>query len=186
MNSFQDQPVFDGLVYIHDVNDILLLVEEAGDQLLDPMDLHLLTHEGKVVMKVVKVVAIGYGNLQEVALTPILSQLTDAMLFWIFHPSKPTSQKDLAHHPTIQVICIQVLKVTTLLFGVEPIAHILVACLHVSMNDLSDAALSTSLEHQQCIRVGYELQVSTSLLKSGMPSQSGRSVEVSQIKDVVF
>ena len=81
-------------------------------------------------------------NLQEVALSPLLSQLTDAALklFQVLHLSEPASEEVLAHHPTIQVIGIQVLKVTIFFPRIQSIAHVLVVCLCVSMNCLSDAA----------------------------------------------
>ena len=189
MNSFQDQPVFESLIESHNVNDILFLMEEIGDQLLSPMDLHLFAHEWKVVMEVMNVAMIRCINLhqhQEVALTLILNQLADVKLFQVFHPSKPASLKALAHHPTIWVVCIQVLKVLTLLLGIKPIAQVLVVCLCILMKSLSDAASSTSLKHQEHVRVSKKLQVNPSLFKAGLPSQSVRGVEVSVIKGVVF
>ena len=43
MNLLQDQLMFDGLVKSHDLDHILLLVEQIGNQLLDSTDFHLLT-----------------------------------------------------------------------------------------------------------------------------------------------
>ena len=137
-------------------------------------------------MGVMKAAMVTDVNLQEIALTLILSQLTDAKLFQVFHPSKPASWKALAHCPTIQVICIQVHKVTTLFFRVKPIAHVLVVCLHISMNGLSDATSSTLLTQQQSVGVNDESQFKPSLLDASLPSQSGRGVKVNWIGDIVF
>ena len=120
---------------------ILLVVEQTGNQLLDPIDFDLLTHEWNIVVQVVEVAMVRH---EEVILTLFLSQLTDLVLklIWVLHPFEPTSQEVLAHCPTIQVIGIRVLKVMTLLSGVKPIAHVLVACLHIPMNCLSDIPCS--------------------------------------------
>ena len=81
MDLFQDQPMFKCLIESHDVNDILLFVKGIGNLLLDSMDLHIFAHEWKVVMEVVKTAVIEYGSLWDIALTPLLSQLTDVKLF---------------------------------------------------------------------------------------------------------
>ena len=73
--------MFEYLIESHDMNDILLHLEEIGDQLLNPMNLHLFTHEWKVIVQVMKVAMIEYVHLQEVALLmSALSQLTDVSL----------------------------------------------------------------------------------------------------------
>ena len=188
MNSLQNQPVFEDLIKSCNVNDVLLLVEQIGNQLLDPIDLPLLTHEWEIIVQVMQVIRVRHITLQELILPSFLSQLTDAALklVSVLHPFKPASWEVLANCPTIQVICIQVMKVSTLFPRIKPITHVLVVCLPILMNCLSDATSSTSPKHQQHIGVGYELQVNVSLLKAGLLSQSGRGVEVSWIKNIML
>ena len=115
-------------------------------------------------------------------------QLTDIALklIWVPHSFEHTSGEVLTHHATIQVIRIQVLKVTTLPLWIKPITHVLIVHLHISMNCLSDATSSTSLKHQQHIEVSYKFQVNTSLLKAGLTSQSGRGEEVGRTEGIMF
>ena len=49
----QDQSMFESLIKSCDVNDLLLLVEQTGNQLLDSTDLHLLTHEWEINVQIV-------------------------------------------------------------------------------------------------------------------------------------
>ena len=154
INLFQDQPMSECLIESSSLNHILFLVERIRNQLLDPIDILLLPHKWEIIMEVVQVAVVRYVNLQEVALTPILSQLTDVPLelFWFAHPSEPTSWEALAHHSTVQIICIQVLKVKTLFPRIKSIAHVLVVCPCIlMMNGLSNAALCSL--HKQHIRV---------------------------------
>ena len=117
-------------------------------------------------MEIVKGVRVKHVSLQEVTPTLLLGQLTDFTLnpFWVFNPLKPTGGKEPAHCPTVQVVGIQVLKVATLLSRIKPIIHVLVVRTCVSMNGISDTASCTSLEHEQHVGVGKELQVSISFL----------------------
>ena len=75
MNPFQDQPMSEHLIKSCNVNDILLLIEQTGNQLLDSIDLHLLTHEQEIIVQVVRVVGVRNVSLQEVTLPRFLSQL---------------------------------------------------------------------------------------------------------------
>ena len=63
MNSFEDQPMSEQLMESCNANDILLLVEKIANQLLDSINLHLLTHEGKVIMEVMEVALVRHVNL---------------------------------------------------------------------------------------------------------------------------
>ena len=168
------------------MNDILLLVIQIRNQLLESIDLLSLTHEWEIIVQVVQFVGVRKVNLEEVTLPSFLSQLTNAALnlIWILYPSEPAGQEVSTHDPVIQVIRIQVLK--TFFPRIEPIAHVLVACLHVSMNCLSDTTLRTLLKHQQHVGVSQKLQANLGFLKAGMPSQSGRGVKVSRIEDVML
>ena len=69
---------------------------------------------------------------------------------------------------------------------IEPITHVLVVHLRISMNGLSNAASSTLLEHQLQIGVSEKLQAKAGLLQTSLPSQSGRGVKVSGIQGIVF
>ena len=111
-------------------------------------------------------------NLQEVTFPSFHSQHTDVALklAWILHPFELASGEVLAHCLTIHVIRMQILKVMTLFVRTEPITHALIVHLRISMNCLSDASSSTSLEHQQHVEVDYELKANTSLLKAGLLS----------------
>ena len=84
--------MFEGLIKSRDMNHILFFVKQVGNQLLDPINLHLFTHEWKVAMEVMKVIRVRHIHLQEVALSLLLSQLTEAPLelFQSFHPFEPT------------------------------------------------------------------------------------------------
>ena len=170
------------------MNRILLLVVQIGNQLSDSTDLPLLTHKWEIVVQVVLIVGVRHIHLQEVTLSSFFSQLADVVfeLIWVLDPFKPASGEISNHHPTIQVIHIQVLKVTTLFPRIKHITHVLVVCLHVLINCLSDATSSTLLEQQQHIEVDYEFQFDLGLLKTGLTSQSRRGVEVSGIESVVF
>ena len=84
MNSLQDQPVFEGLVKSCNMDHILLLVEKIGNQLLDPTDFHLLTHEKEIVMEVVEDAVVSHIDLEEVVFSlPLLSQLTNVPLSFL-------------------------------------------------------------------------------------------------------
>ena len=124
----QDQPVFEHLIEGHTVNDILLLVLQIWNQLLDSIDLPPLTHEWEIIAQVVEIIGVRNVNLQKVTINCFLSQLTDVALkvLWVLHPFKPASWEVLTHRPTIQVICIQVLKVTTLFPRIQPVTHLFV------------------------------------------------------------
>ena len=163
MNPILDQH----LIESHDVNHILFLVVQIGNQLSNFTDLPLLAHEWEIIVQVVQVIGVRNDNLQEVTLPSFLSQHTDAALklIQVLHPVEPASEEILTHRPTIHVIHIQVLKVTTLFPRIKPINHVLVVNLHISMNCLSDATLSTSFKHQQHISIGYELQANDRLAK---------------------
>ena len=149
--------MFQRLIKSRNVNHILLLVVQIQNQLSDSTDLHLLALEQGIVVQVVQVIGVTNLYLQEVTLPSFLSQLNDVVLklVWVLYSFEPTSWEweVSTHHLTIQVICIQVLKVTTLFSTIKPIAYVLVACLHISMNCLSDATWSTSLKHRQHVRV---------------------------------
>ena len=90
-------------------------------------------------------------NLQEVTLPSFLNQFANVVLklLWVLHPFQPTSQEVLTHHSTILILGIQVLKVMSLFARIEPFTHILLVCLHISMNCLSGATSSTLFKHQQ-------------------------------------
>ena len=122
---------------------------------LDFIYISLLAHEWDIIVLAVKVLRIRHINLPEVALTNLLSHLGNAALklIWVVHPFESTSWKWLAHHSAIQVIRIQVLKVMTLFPRIKSIAHVLVVCLSISMNCLSNAASCVSLKCQQHFRV---------------------------------
>ena len=58
MDLIQDQPMVESLIKSHDGNHILLLVVQIQNQLSDSIDLHLLAHEGEIIVEVVQVVRV--------------------------------------------------------------------------------------------------------------------------------
>ena len=101
-----------------------------------------------------QVVGVRHVNFQKVTFVWVLYQLTyvTLKLIWVAAPFIPTSQKVLAHGPTVKIVSIQLLKVMTLLNRIELFIHILIVRLHVSTKCLSNTALCASLKHQQHIR----------------------------------
>ena len=137
------------LIESHDVDGILLLVEEIGNQLFYPIYLPFFAHKWKVVMEIVKVLGIRHTDCQEVTFIKVPCQLTDVALklIWFAQPFEPTSWMALAHRPTIKIICIQVLKVMTLFPSIKPFIHVLIVRPHIGMNCLRNATLCVSLKH---------------------------------------
>ena len=77
INSFQDQPMLEGLIEIHGMD---CLTSTCCSDLEPAFELHeysFFTHKQKIIMEVMKVARIRHVNLQEVTLTPFLGQLTE-------------------------------------------------------------------------------------------------------------
>ena len=88
MNSFQNQLVFEHLIKSCDVNHVLLLVAQIGNQLSDSIDLPLLAYEWEITVQVMQVVGVRHISLQEVTLPSFLSKLAIAAfkLTRVLHP----------------------------------------------------------------------------------------------------
>ena len=94
-------------------------------------------------------------SIQKVTLPSLLSELTDVAfkLIWVLHRFESASRRFLNHGPSIMIIGIQVLKVMTFFPRIEPVTHVLIVHPRVPINYMSDATSSTSLKHQQHIRI---------------------------------
>ena len=121
-------------------------------------DLHVLGRERVVIMGVVKILRVFEVSFYHGAIFVVVGILQDLFDLLRLHPLEISRGKGLCHHPTVEVVGIEIGEIFCGL-GAIVVDHVGIVSLAVAVRkDHGDAPFCCPLEHHQHIRIGEQLQ----------------------------